>query len=726
MKVFRMELAGRELSFETGRIAKQAGGAVVVRYGDTVVLSTATASAEPREGIDFFPMTVDYEERLYAVGKIPGGFIKREGRPTERAILAARLTDRPCRPLFPKGFRNAVHIVSTVLSVDQDSPPEILSICGASAALSVSHIPFAGPISAVLVGWIDGKPVINPTQEQTEASRLHLVVASTKDAVMMVEAGANELTEDEILEAIMAGHEANRSIVELQEQMLAELGAEKMQIQAFEPDQEVAAQVREYAQAKIYEAVRTIEKHARETAIDAVRAETTAHFSAVFSEKEKDVRVVYDHLVKETMRTMIIRENVRPDGRRADEIRKITSEVGILPRTHGSGLFTRGQTQVLNVCTLGAPGEVQRLDGLGLEESKRYMHHYNFPPYSVGEAGFMRGASRRDIGHGALAERALVPVIPSTDDFPYTIRLVSEVVESNGSTSMGSVCASTLSLMDAGVPLKKMVSGIAMGLIKEGDGVAILSDIQGMEDFLGDMDFKVAGTKDGITALQMDIKIKGLSRDILARALAQAKVGYMYIMDRMAEVISEPRAELSPYAPRIITMQIHPDKIREVIGPGGKMINKIVAETAAEIDIEPDGTIYIAAVNPESGKKAMQMIEALTKEVGVGEIYTGKVTRVEKYGAFAEILPGKEGLIHISRLAHERVEKTEDVVNIGDEIPVKVIGIDDRGRIDLSHRAAIPNAQGEMVDEEAPPRREERRDRRPGGGNDRDRRPRRT
>jgi polyribonucleotide nucleotidyltransferase len=720
MQVFKMELAGRELSFETGRIAKQASGAVLLRYGDTVALVTATAAAEPREGIDFFPMTVDYEERLYAVGKIPGGFIKREGRPTERAILTDRLTDRPIRPLFPKGFRNAVHIVTTVLSVDQDNPPEILSLIGASAALSISNIPFAGPIAAVVVGWVDGKPVINPNQEQSKESRLHLVVASTRDAVMMVEAGAAELTEDEILEAIWAGHEANADIIAVQERMVAEVGKDKMEVNSFSPDPEVEAQVKEYSREAIASAVRTIEKQAREAAISAAKKEALAHFAETFPEKEKDIRYVFDNYVKETMRAMILSENLRPDGRKSDEIRPITCEVGILPRTHGSGLFTRGQTQVLNICTLGAPGEGQRLDGLGLDETKRYMHHYNFPPYSVGETGFMRGASRRDIGHGALAERALVNMIPSEEDFPYTIRLVSEVVESNGSTSMGSVCASTLSLMDAGVPIKKPVSGVAMGLIKENDDVAILSDIQGMEDFLGDMDFKVAGTRDGITALQMDIKIKGLSRDILSRALMQAKVGYMHIMDKMLATIPEPHEEMSPYAPRIITIHIHPDKIREVIGPGGKMINKIVAETDCDINIEPDGTIYIAAVNPEMGKKAQYMIETLVKDVVAGEMYTGKVTRVEKYGAFVEILPGKEGLVHISRLAHERVENTEDVVNVGDETPVKVIGIDDRGRIDLSRRAAIPNAAGEMIEEEAVPKRDDRPRR---SFNDRDRRP---
>ena len=721
MKVYKMELAGRELTIETGRIAKQANGAVLVRYGDTVMLSTATASAEPREGIDFFPLTVDYEERLYAVGKIPGGFIKREGRPTEKAILASRLTDRPCRPLFPKGFRNSVHIVTTVLSVDQETPLEVLSICGASAALSLSNIPFAGPIAAVLVGWVAGKPVINPTKQQADQSRLHLVVASTRDAIMMVEAGAHELTEEEILEAIMTGHDANREIVALQEQMVAESGREKMQVKTFEPDAGIEAEVRVFSGESLKKAVRTVEKQARETTIDAAKAEAVAHFAAKYPEKDRDVHACFDNLVKETMRTMITKENLRPDGRRADEIRQITCETGVLPRTHGSGLFTRGQTQVLNVCTLGTPSEAQRLDGLGLEESKRYMHHYNFPPYSVGETGFMRGASRRDIGHGALAERALLPVLPSEEDFPYTIRLVSEVVESNGSTSMGSVCGSTLSLMDAGVPIKKTVSGVAMGLIKEGENVAILSDIQGMEDFLGDMDFKVAGTKDGVTALQMDIKIKGLSREILAQALAQAKIGYMHIMQKMLDVIPAPRAEMSPYAPRIITMQIHPDKIRDVIGPGGKMINKIVAETGADIDIEPDGTVYIAAIDTASGHRAQQMIEGLTKEVVPGEVYLGKVTRVEKYGAFVEILPGKDGLVHISRLAHERVEKTEDVVNLGDEITVKVIGIDDRGRIDLSRRAAIPNEQGEMLEEEPAQRREEKRDRRPS--NDRDRRP---
>ncbi|MBT9174021.1 MAG: Polyribonucleotide nucleotidyltransferase [Syntrophomonadaceae bacterium] len=716
MKTFKLEIAGREMSFETGRLARQAGGAVLVSYGDTVVLVTVTASPEPREGIDFFPLTVDYEERLYAAGKIPGGFIKREGRPTEKAILAARLTDRPCRPLFPKGFRNSVHIVATVLSVDQDCSPEVLSICGASAALSLSNIPFAGPIAASQVAWLDGKPLINPTSAEIEQSRLHLVVASTNEAIMMVEASASELTEEQILEAIMAGYEANKKVISLQEKMVKELNPEKLPFAPFIPDPVVSAQAHEFIRSRLEAALHIKEKQAREAEIENARKDTVAHFLTLFPEKEKDVRYAFDDLVKQTMRTMILRENTRPDGRRRSEIRPVSGNVGILPRPHGTGLFMRGQTQVLTVCTLGPPGDEQRLDGLTLEETKRYMHHYNFPPYSVGEAGFMRGPGRRDVGHGALAERALVPVLPLQEEFPYTIRLVSEVLESNGSSSMGSVCGSTLALMDAGVPIKKPVSGIAMGLIKEDNEVAILSDIQGMEDFLGDMDFKVAGTRDGITALQMDIKIKGLSRDLLAQALAQAREGYLHILERMLAVIPEPRTELSPYAPRIITMHINPDKIREVIGPGGKMINKITTETDCEIDIEDDGRIYIAAVNQEKGRLAQKMIESLTRDVEPGELYLGKVTRVEKYGAFVEILPGKEGLVHISRLAHERVDKTEDVVKLGEEIPVKVIGIDERGRIDLSRRAAIPNEHGQMIDEEAPPKREERRDRRPFEG----------
>ncbi len=699
MKQFKMEVAGRPLIFETGKLAKQAHGSVLVRYGDTVVLVTATVSKEPREGIDFFPLTVDYEERLYAVGKIPGGFIKREGRPTEKAILAARLTDRPLRPLFPKGFRNSVHVVSTVLSVDQDCPQEIAAITGASAALTISKIPFAGPVAAVMVGLKDGKFIINPTREESEESSLYLIVAGTKDAVMMVEAGAHEVSEDEILEAIFYGHDEIKKIVQLQEEMAAEIGVPKMEVEITEEDEELAKSVREFSTEKIKSVLGMVIKAEREDRVDEIKKEALVHFEEVFHEREKEIVTLIDKILKEEVRNKIVHENIRPDGRAVDEIREISSQVALLPRTHGSGLFTRGQTQVLTVCTLGAIGDIQILDGLGLEEFKRFMHHYNFPPFSVGESGFIRGPGRREIGHGALAERALLPMIPDNEEFPYTIRLVSEVLESNGSTSMGSVCASSLALMDAGVPIKRTVAGIAMGLVQEEGKVAVLSDIQGMEDFLGDMDFKVAGTRKGINALQMDIKIKGVTREILAQALKQAGEGYLYIMDKMEEVIAQPKPDISPYAPRIFTMQIHPDKIREVIGPGGKIINKIVAETGVKIDIEPDGKIYIAAVEQEGGNKAREMIERLTAEVEAGGVYLGRVTRVEKYGAFVEILPGKEGLVHISQLAQERVEKTEDVVKTGDEVFVKVLDIDDRGRINLSRKAALKDSSGDSEEE---------------------------
>ncbi|PKM82500.1 MAG: polyribonucleotide nucleotidyltransferase [Firmicutes bacterium HGW-Firmicutes-13] len=699
MKQFKMEVAGRPLIFETGKLAKQAHGSVLVRYGDTVVLVTATVSKEPREGIDFFPLTVDYEERLYAVGKIPGGFIKREGRPTEKAILAARLTDRPLRPLFPKGFRNSVHVVSTVLSVDQDCPQEIAAITGASAALTISKIPFAGPVAAVMVGLKDGKFIINPTREESEESSLYLIVAGTKDAVMMVEAGAHEVSEDEILEAIFYGHDEIKKIVQLQEEMAAEIGVPKMEVEITEEDEELAKSVREFSTEKIKSVLGMVIKAEREDRVDEIKKEALVHFEEVFHEREKEIVTLIDKILKEEVRNKIVHENIRPDGRAVDEIREISSQVALLPRTHGSGLFTRGQTQVLTVCTLGAIGDIQILDGLGLEEFKRFMHHYNFPPFSVGESGFIRGPGRREIGHGALAERALLPMIPDNEEFPYTIRLVSEVLESNGSTSMGSVCASSLALMDAGVPIKRTVAGIAMGLVQEEGKVAVLSDIQGMEDFLGDMDFKVAGTRKGINALQMDIKIKGVTREILAQALKQAGEGYLYIMDKMEEVIAQPKPDISPYAPRIFTMQIHPDKIREVIGPGGKIINKIVAETGVKIDIEPDGKIYIAAVEQEGGNKAREMIERLTAEVEAGVVYLGRVTRVEKYGAFVEILPGKEGLVHISQLAQERVEKTEDVVKTGDEVFVKVLDIDDRGRINLSRKAALKDSSGDSEEE---------------------------
>lgn len=695
MKQFKMDVAGRPFILETGELAKQAHGAVLVRYGDTAVLVTATVSKEPREGIDFFPLTVDYEERLYAVGKIPGGFIKREGRPTEKAILAARLIDRPLRPLFPKEFHNSVHIVSTILSVDQDCPQEIAAITGASAALTISKIPFAGPVAAVTVGLKDGEFMINPTREESEDSTMNLIVAGTKDAVMMVEAGAHEVSEEDILEAILFGHEEIKKIIQLQEEMAAEVGVPKMETEEVEEDEEFEKAVTEFAADKIKSVIGITEKVEREDKIDEITKEALIYFEERFPEKEKNIVKLIDNMLKEIVRSKIVHENIRPDGRRMDEIREISCQVAMLPRTHGSGLFTRGQTQVMTVCTLGAISDIQILDGLGLEESKRFMHHYNFPPFSVGESGFIRGPGRREIGHGALAERAILPMLPDNEEFPYTIRLVSEVLESNGSTSMGSVCASSLSLMDAGVPVTGMVAGIAMGLVQEEGRAVILSDIQGIEDFFGDMDFKVAGTKKGITALQMDIKVKGLTREILARALKQAREGYMYIMEKMEEVISKPKPDISPYAPRIFIMQIHPDKIRDVIGPGGKIINKIVDETGVKIDIEPDGKIYIAAVEQEGGNKAMEMIKDLTAEVETGVVYLGKVTRVEKYGAFVEVLPGKEGLVHISQLARERVGKTEDVVKVGDEVFVKVLDIDDRGRINLSRKAALKDSTGE-------------------------------
>jgi len=695
MDVFELELAGRKLSIETGRIAQLADAAVLVRYGDTVVLVTACASAEPKEGIDFFPLSVDYEERLYAVGKIPGGFIKREGRPTEKAILSARLIDRPIRPLFPHGYRNDVQVVATVLSVDQDNLPEIAAMIGSSAALSISTIPFQGPTGSVLVGRVDGELVLNPNNEEREKSDLHLVVSGTKDAVMMVEAGAKEVPEDVMLEAIMFAHDNIKKIVAFIEEIVAKVGKEKKEYTVFKPEEEIETAVREYATQKTLDAIRTPDKLERQEKIDAVKEETFEHFAEIFPEKEKDIDEVLYDILKEQVRKLITEEGIRPDDRKLDEIRPISSEVGVLPRVHGSGLFTRGQTQVLTIATLGALGDVQILDGLTEEESKRYMHHYNFPPYSVGETRFMRGPGRREIGHGALAERALEPMIPSEEEFPYTIRLVSEVVSSNGSTSQGSVCGSTLALMDAGVPIKAPVAGVAMGLMKEKGNVAILTDIQGMEDFLGDMDFKVAGTSKGITAIQMDIKIAGIDRPILERALEQARVGRLFILDKMLSVISEPRKELSPYAPKIITTRVDPDKIRDIIGPGGKTINKIIAETGVKIDIEDDGRVFIAAVNQAAGDKALKIIESLVKEVKEGEIYLGRVTRLMTFGAFVEILPGKEGLVHISKLDTKRVEKVEDVVAVGDEILVKVTEIDKQGRINLSRRHAMADVAKE-------------------------------
>ncbi|AOQ23737.1 Polyribonucleotide nucleotidyltransferase [Moorella thermoacetica] len=705
-------VAGRDLTLETGRLAKQAGGAVMVSYGGTMVLVTATASEEPREGIDFFPLTVDYEERLYAAGKIPGGFIKREGRPSEKAILSARLIDRPIRPLFPKFYRNDVHVVATVMSVDQDCPPNVAGIIGASAALMLSAIPFAGPIGAVSVGLIDNRPVINPTLEEDSRSSLNLTVAGTANAIMMVEAGAKEVPEDLMLECIMQGHEEIKRIVAFINEFRAEalamgLAKEKPELVAPQLDPAWESRVREIATPRLREVIyrsrdEKWSKQERDKQLDACREEINnlileGQEEALAANPELPglIKELITKIEKEIVRRMILTEGIRVDGRTLEEIRPITCEVGVLSRTHGSGLFTRGETQVLTVTTLGPISDEQILDDLGVDESKRYMHHYNFPPYSVGEARPIRAPGRREIGHGALAERALEPMIPSEEEFPYAIRLVSEVLGSNGSTSMGSVCGSTLSLMDAGVPIKAPVAGVAMGLVKENDQVAILTDIQGLEDALGDMDFKVAGTKNGITALQMDIKIAGIDRSILERALEQARRGRLFILEKILATIPEPRKELSPYAPRMLTITIDPDKIRDIIGPGGKIIKKIIEETGVEIDVEDDGRVFIASTDAAAGERALKIIESLTQDVETGKVYNGKVTRVTDFGAFVEVIPGvlgmpgKEGLVHISQLANERVEKVEDVVQEGDYILVKAIGFDPQGRLKLSRKEAL-------------------------------------
>ncbi|HEX9056061.1 MAG TPA: polyribonucleotide nucleotidyltransferase, partial [Ktedonobacterales bacterium] len=686
------------MSIETGRVAQQAGGAVIVRYGDTVVLATATGSAKPREGIDFFPLTVDVEERLYAAGKIPGGFIKREGRPTEHSILASRLADRPIRPLFPKAYRNDVQVVITVLSADLENDSDVIGITAASAALSISDIPFQGPVGAVRVGYIDDQIIINPTESQLAESKLDLVVAGTADAVMMVEAGAKELPEETMIAAVRAGHEAIQGLVKVQEKLVEKAGKPKQQFVPPEGDKELRAAVAAYVRPRFEIAANDPDKKAREAKLDSTQTELLAELGPKYPERAKEITAAFESELKQYVRTQILEKGIRPDGRTTTDIRPITCEVGLLPRTHGSGLFTRGQTQVLSIVTLGSPGEEQRLDGLGLEETRRYMHHYNFPPYSVGETRPLRGPGRREIGHGALAERALVPVIPETDEFPYTIRVVSEVLSSNGSTSMGSVCGSTLSLMDAGVPIKAPVAGVAMGLItadgeSTGGQYAVLTDIQGIEDALGDMDFKVAGTADGVTALQMDIKVKGITPEIMAKAMAQAREGRMFIMEKMLDALPEPRMELSPFAPRIQSVKINPDKIGAIIGPGGKVVRRIQEESGAKIDIEEDGTVHISSVTEEGMHRAMDAVRALTEEVEVGKIYNGVVRRLVDFGAFVEILPGKEGLVRTSQLADYHVNRPEDVVSAGDEITVMVIEVDPQGRINLSRRAAL---SGEM------------------------------
>lgn len=692
---FKTAVGGRLMELEIGKVARQANGQCWVKYGDSVVSVTATASKEPRPDIDFFPLSCDYEEKMYSAGKIPGGFLKREGRPSEHAILSSRLMDRPLRPLFPKGYRNDVVVVATVMSVDQDCPTEIMAMIGSSVALATSDIPWDGPTASVQVGLVDDRFVINPTLAQREVSKMNLTVSGTKEAIMMVEAGADEVSEKTMLDAIMFAHEEIKNIVEFIDAVVAEVGVTK---QAFEPPvvpAELEEEVKAFAEEKFDAAIRIKDKKDRENAMDEVETLTHEYFVEKMSEEEyeENAKLISDALytVKKTkVRNMILDEDVRPDHRALKEIRPIWCETGLLPRAHGSGLFTRGQTQVLSACALAPVSEAQIIDGITEQTEKRYIHHYNFPPYSVGEARPSRSPGRREIGHGALAERALLPVLPSVEEFPYAIRVVSDVLESNGSSSMASTCGSTMALMDAGVPIKKPVSGIAMGLIErvEEDGtskMAILSDIQGMEDFLGDMDFKVTGTKDGITAIQMDIKVHGLSREILEEALEQAREGRMYIMDKIFEEISEPRPELSKYAPRYVSMRIDPDKIRLVIGPGGKTINKIVEETGAKIDIseEDPGLIMIYSASQEGADAAKAQIEFLTKDVEVGETYMGKVMRIMSFGAFIEILPGKEGLLHISKMAKRRIDKVEDVMNIGDEVEVKVTEIDSQNRINL-------------------------------------------
>ena len=687
-RVFKIAIGGRLLEVEIGKVCEKANGQAMVKYGDTVVNVTATASEKPRADIDFFPLSVDFEERMYAAGKIPGGFIRREGRPSEKAILTSRLIDRPIRPLFPKGFYNDVQVVCTAMSIDPDCTPESVAMIGSSIALTISDIPWDGPTASVVIGYINGNYVVNPTQEQRAVSELHLVVSGTKDAIMMVEAGANEVKESVMLEAILFAHEQIKQIVSFIEDIQREVGKEKRDYDLYEVPAEIVDAVNDFAAQKMYDAVHVSGREERTAAMAQVEIDTMEALSEKFEGAEKDIANALYALKKEKVRNLIIDDEIRPDDRKRTEVRPIWCDTSVLPRVHGSGLFKRGETQVLSAATLGGIGDAQVIDGIGVETEKRYMHHYNFPPYSVGEARPIRSPGRREIGHGALAERALLPVLPSKEDFPYTIRVVSDVLSSNGSTSQASVCGSCMALMDAGVPIKAPVAGIAMGLIErvEEDGsskMAILSDIQGLEDFLGDMDFKVAGTKEGITAIQMDIKVHGLSKEVLSQALEQAREGRLHIMGEMLNEIDAPRAELSKYAPRIITMKIDPEQVRVVIGPGGKTINKITQDTGAKLDLEDDGTVFITAPDMESAYACQQAVELLTKDVEVGEVYEGEVKRIMAFGAFIEVLPGKEGLLHISKMADYRVDKVEDVMNLGDKVKVKVKEIDDQGRINL-------------------------------------------
>lgn len=698
-KTFSMELAGRTLSVETGKLAQLANGAALIRYGDTVIMSSATASASPRDGIDFFPLSVDYEERLYAVGKIPGGFIKREGKPSEKAILTSRVIDRPIRPLFPKDLRNDVAVVNTVMSVEQDNSPEIAAMIGASVAISISDIPFNGPIGGVVLGLIDNEVIINPNEEQRAKSKMYVTLAGTKEKITMIEAGADIVPDDVMLDAIKKGHEEIKRICDFINDIVKEIGKPKFTYESAEVPADLFAAVKAFGYETMREAVLATDKQDRDDKVNKLTVETQAALAEQFPEMQAKINDAIYKLEKKVVREYILKEGKRVDGRRLDEIRSLSAEVGILPRTHGSGLFQRGQTQVLTTITLGAMGDVQMLDGIDTEETKRYMHHYNFPGYSVGEAKTSRGPGRREIGHGALAERSLVPVIPSEQEFPYAFRLVSEVLMSNGSTSQGSVCGSTLALMDAGVPIKAPVAGISAGLVideENPDNFITFMDIQGIEDFFGDMDFKVAGTTEGITAIQMDIKVDGLTYEIIRQAFELTRNGRIQIInDVILKAIPAPRKELSDYAPKIITTNIDPEKIRDVIGPGGKMINKIIAETGVKIDIEEDGRVYILTPDAAAAQKALKIIHGIAKEIEPGEIYMGKVVRITTFGAFVEILPGKDGLVHISKLDKKRVEKVEDVVNIGDEILVKVTEIDKQGRINLSRKDAMTEETSE-------------------------------
>lgn len=697
VREFIYNLSGRELKVTIGKVAEQANGSCLVQCGETVVLVNACASKEPREGVDFFPLSCDFEEKLYSVGKIPGGFIKREGRPSEKSILTSRLIDRPLRPLFPEGYRNDVQVIATALSVEQDNQPDILAMIGSSIALTISDIPFNGPTGSVNVGYVDGEYIINPTIAQREKSKLNITVSGTKEAIMMVEAGADILSEEEVLNAILFAHEEIKSICNFIESIREEVGKEQSEVILKQRNEELFNSIIEFGKEQIISALRTPNKMEREEKLDKITKEIFEKFLPDYEDKKGEINSAIESVIVDEVRRLIIEDGIRPDDRELDEVRKISCERGLLPRTHGSGLFTRGQTQVLTLTTLGAPGEVQVLDGVIDEDDKRYMHQYNFPPFSVGDVRPLRSPGRREIGHGALAERALIPVLPSEEEFPYTMRLVSEVLSSNGSSSQASICGSTLSLLDAGVPIKDSVAGIAMGLIKDEktNKIAILTDIQGLEDHFGDMDFKVAGTKDGITALQMDIKIDGISREILATALEKAKKARLHILSIMNECIATPNEEMSKYAPKIFTMQILPEKIREVIGPGGKVINKIIDETGVKIDTFDDGRIAITADSKENGERAKEMINEIVKEIEVGEIYNGVITTITNFGAFVELIKGKEGLLHISNMTHERLDKVENLFKVGDVVEVKVIEIDNQGKIKLSRKALLEKPKKE-------------------------------